>query len=209
MKKREDPLPTRTSLLRQVQNEDDATKWEAGWEEFYAIYRPLIFGVARQAGLNAEEAEDVVQVVMAELRRRIAGFEPNRERGPFKAWLLNLVRWRIADKLADRLPLTDGDSAAAIERAADAENSSGACSEKEWDEAWRQRLLEEALERVRIHADPRQFQIFRLCTSQKVRAKKVAESFGVSTMQVYLAKHRVAKLVKNEIERLEQTMSRE
>src|SRR5215467_9697824 len=101
MSRDEDRLPTRTSLLRRVQNEGERTKWEQGWEEFYSAYRPLIVGVAHQAGLNPEEAEDVLQEVMAELRRRIVGFEPNRERGPFKAWLLKLVRWRISDKLRD------------------------------------------------------------------------------------------------------------
>jgi RNA polymerase sigma factor (sigma-70 family) len=209
VKNREDPLPTRTSLLRQVQNEGEQTQWEAGWEEFYTIYQPLIFGVARQCGLNTEESEDVVQAVMAELRRRIGGFEPNRERGPFKAWLLKLVRWRIADKLAERLPLAQRDGERSIEEVIASETAPAPCGDEEWNQAWRRRLLDEALERVRARADARQFQIFRVCTSQKVRAKTVAESFGVSTMQVYLAKHRIAKLVKNEIERLEQFLGRE
>src|SRR6266567_4731165 len=127
-------LPTRTSLLRQVKNESEQTKWEAGWEEFYSIYRPLIFGVARQAELNAEEAEDVVQEVMAELRRRIHAFEPNRERGPFKAWLLNLVRWRIADQFRKRLPVAEEDTGAALEaQASTAVALNDQCSDEAWD----------------------------------------------------------------------------
>ena len=209
MKKREDALPTRTSLLRQVQNEAARTRWEAGWEEFYSIYRPLIFGVARQAGLNAEEAEDVVQDVMAELRGRISAFEPDGQRAPFKAWLLRMVRWRITDKLRDRLPVAEGERTEGVDaQAARPEDSTGAVIEEQWEEAWRQRILEEALEQVRTQADARQFQIFRVVISQKIRAQEVAKSFGVSVMQVYLAKHRIAKLLKREVQRLEKVMER-
>src|SRR5262249_54749463 len=149
----------------------EQTKWEAGWEEFYSIYRPLIFGVARQANLNAEEAEDVVQEVMAELRKRIHGFEPDRERGPFKAWLLNLVRWRIADQFKKRLPIAQGAADSVMEsQVSTSASSNTTCSEEAWDEAVRQRLLEGAIERVRAQADEKQFQIFRVCTSQKIRA---------------------------------------
>ena len=204
-------LPTRTSLLRQVKNESDHTKWEQGWEEFYSIYRPLIFGVARQARLNVEEAEDVVQEVMAELRRRIQGFEPNRERGPFKAWLLNLVRWRIADQLRKRLPVAEvaeGDTEAALRtQASIAAASKDSCSDEAWEAAVRQRLLEEAIDRVKAQADEKQFQIFRVYTSQKISAQQVAQAFGVSIMQVYLAKHRLGKMIKKEIAKLERVTS--
>jgi RNA polymerase sigma factor (sigma-70 family) len=208
MREHENSLATRTSLLRQVKNEVDETKWEQGWEEFYSIYQPLVVGVGRQAGLNSEEAEDVLQDVMTELRLKIHDFQPDRERGPFKAWLLNRVRWRIADQLRKRLPLVEGDTDVALETSGlKADAASKPCSDEEWDQAWRQRLLEEAMERVKDYADEKQFQIFRICTTQKIRAQRVAESFGVSLMQVYLAKHRVGKLIKKEVERLERAMS--
>jgi RNA polymerase sigma factor (sigma-70 family) len=207
MKRSEDPLPTRATLLRRIQNEAEATNWQKGWEEFFSLYRPLIFGVARQSGLHAEEAADLVMEVMAELRRRIASYELNPKRGPFKAWLLKLVRWRIKDKLRARHPLTEV-TTEALEVAANAEAGPAPFSDETWEQAWRERLLEAAIERVRAQADPRQFQIFNACTTQKIRAQKVAESFGVSLGQVYLAKHRVGKLVKREAKRVESEMER-
>jgi RNA polymerase sigma factor (sigma-70 family) len=203
-------LSTRSSLLRRVKNESEETKWQLAWEDFYSIYRPLVIGVARRAGLNAEEAEDVLQDVMGELRRRIQGFEPDRKRGPFKAWLLNLVRWRIKDQIRKRPVRAEVNTASAPDALhLVAQEPTSDCSEEEWDRAYHQRLLEQALEKVRNKADETQFQIFRICTSQKIKAQKVAETFGVSVVQVYLAKHRVSKLIKREVQRMDKATNRE
>jgi RNA polymerase sigma-70 factor (ECF subfamily) len=48
--------------------------------------------------------------------------------------------------------------------------------------------------------------MFEFSVLQRWPAGKVAEALGVSTIQVYMARHRVGKLVKKEIQRLEQKM---
>src|SRR6185436_18663118 len=50
-------LPTRSSLLSRLKNASDAVSWQA----FVDNYGRLIFQVCLRAGLQRQEAEDVVQ----------------------------------------------------------------------------------------------------------------------------------------------------
>jgi DNA-directed RNA polymerase specialized sigma24 family protein len=54
--------------------------------------------------------------------------------------------------------------------------------------------------------DPAQLQIFDLYCVESWPAQKVAQVLGISVGRVYLAKHRIAKLLKNEIRSLKDTL---
>src|SRR6267142_3978422 len=103
---------TRATLLARLGNLQD----QASWQEFFDIYWRLIYGVARQAGMTDVEAQDVVQETMVSVAKHMPTFKYDPAIGSFKAWLLNLTRWRIADQLRKRGPPSihrpaDGDAA--------------------------------------------------------------------------------------------------
>src|SRR3954466_7186399 len=93
-------LLTRPSLLLRVREWNDS----ASWEEFHRLYRRLIYGRARRAGLSHADAEDVTQDVFKRVAETIHDFESDPARGTFRGWLLNLTRWRIADKFRKARP---------------------------------------------------------------------------------------------------------
>ena len=72
-----------------------------------------------------------------------------------------------------------------------------------WDVEWEKNILSAALERVKRQVDAEQVQIFDLYCLEQWPAKKVANTLGVSVGGVYLAKHRIGRLLKKEIKRLE------
>ena len=74
-----------------------------------------------------------------------------------------------------------------------------------WDEEWRKNLVDVALERVRRRASPKHYQIFHLHAIKGIGVLDVARLTGVSLANVYVTYHRVAKLVKEEVRRLERT----
>jgi DNA-directed RNA polymerase specialized sigma24 family protein len=131
--------------------------------------------------------------------------------GSFKGWLLQLTRWRILNQLKKRLPEgclassnADGtDETPVAERVAD---PASVDMEAYWDEEWQKNLIEAAIDRVKTHASPRQYEIFYLHVVKKISAAKVASTLDVNRAQVYLAKHRVSALVKREVRRLEREM---
>ena len=209
-------LETRPSLLRRLQTGDDPQSWQ----EFYRIYGGLIRFFAAKAGLTPEEAEEVVQETAIGVARRLPEFVYDPKVCRFKTWLLNLTRWRIQNQLRKRRqpggavaptaspdeplsawPGDPGTGTGTMDRLADpAIPEFGA----EWDAAWEQNLVTQAMTQVRAKIEERQFQIFDLYVLKAWPPKDVARTLGISLARVYLTKHRVAALLKQEVRRLEQ-----
>jgi RNA polymerase sigma-70 factor (ECF subfamily) len=206
MKKTPDEfIPTRASLLGRLKDWQD----EESWREFFNIYRQLIFSFAIKSGLTEAEAEDVVQETVISVAKTIKEFEYDPERCRFKSWLRHLAQKRIADCFRKRpreqlLPRTvSGDTArtAAMERVPSEDNL-----ESIWEEEWQKRLLDAAIERVKTQVSAEQYQMFDFYVLKKMPARKVTAALGTSVGQLYLAKHRISKLIKKEVRRLEEKM---
>ena len=72
-----------------------------------------------------------------------------------------------------------------------------------WEKEWKENLFAAAVDRVKRRVKEEHFQMFDLYAVKKWPVGKVAETLGVNVGQVYLAKHRVAGLIKKEIQQLE------
>jgi RNA polymerase sigma-70 factor (ECF subfamily) len=196
-------IRTRTTLINRLKNWQD----QASWQDFFDTYWKLIFGVAIKSGLSETEAQDVVQETMIAVARNIPNFEYDRALGSFKTWLLNMTRWRITDQFRKRSPLrvsepvSDDDSAGhtPLDNVADRAHLD---LEAVWEEEWKKNLLEAAIIKVRRTLDPQQYQLFHLYVNKEWPPDKVAKTFKVSVNQVYLAKHRVTEMVRDEVKRL-------
>jgi RNA polymerase sigma-70 factor (ECF subfamily) len=159
--------------------------------------------------LNESQAQEVVQMTFIYLTRRMPRFRYDRTRGSFKAWLLRVTRSRIAvlrrGPGAREVSFTefdpDADEANAWESIPD---PSGDALEEIWQREWEQNIIQAALRRIRVKASARQLLIFEMAALRGVPLHQVARTLEVSLMQVYLARHRVGKLFKAEVERLRQ-----
>lgn len=202
-------LSTRRSLITRLKNWDD----HEGWREFFQTYWKLIFSVAIKSGLTETEAEDVVQETVVTVAKTMNGYRYEPDKCRFKTWLMRITRMRIVDQFRKRDPAflnaasQYGDGASTRtpteERIPD---STQPFVQKLWDEEWRKNLVDAAMERVKRKVKPLHYQIFYLSAVKELRAPHVARTLGTSTAQVYLVKHRVAALVKIEIQRLEKGM---
>jgi RNA polymerase sigma-70 factor (ECF subfamily) len=76
--------------------------------------------------------------------------------------------------------------------------------ETAWELEWKKNLLQSAIERVKHRVKEEHFQIFDLYALRRWPVNKVAQTLGVSVPRVYLAKHRVAAMIKREILALEE-----
>ncbi len=177
----------------------------AHWQEFFDRYWRLIYSVARRAGLQEAEAQDVVQETVLSVAKNVARYDPKA--GPFKSWLLQMTRWRITNQFRKRLP---ANSAAAPDDASDATapldrlpGNLGPELEQAWDEEWREHLLAAALERVKRQVKPKHFQAFDCAVRKQWSAPKIAAELGMNLAQVYLIKHRLSLLLKKELRAVE------
>jgi RNA polymerase sigma factor (sigma-70 family) len=199
-------LLTRPSLLFRVRERNDS----ASWEEFHRLYRRLIYGRARRAGLAHADAEDVAQDVFKRVAETIRDFDTNPERGSFRGWLMKLTHWRIADKFKSRRAFpapADGEHHDSGDLATLAENvPAPAPEEDEWDREWQQHLLAAAIERIARQANPRHFQVFDLYVLQQWPLLRVTKEMRVSPASVYVISHRLKKRFKDEIEKLQKQL---
>jgi RNA polymerase sigma-70 factor (ECF subfamily) len=197
---------TRKSLIERLNNWED----QRTWNEFYQTYWRLVYSVATKSGLTREEAFDVVQETIIAIARQVQKGQYDPRAGSFKAWLLQMTRWRILDvfRARKRQPSLSNQGNSESE---DSQNLAmeRLTSEKDnllegiWDREWRDNISAAALERVKAKVSPRQFQIFDCYVMKGWGVKKTAEALGINSAQVYLAKHRVGSLVRKEIQGLE------
>jgi len=203
-------IPTRTTLLNRLKDWQD----QAGWQLFFDTYWKLIYGVARKAGLSDVEAQDVVQETLVAVAKHIPTFKYDPALGSFKAWLLNMARWRIIDQMRKRGPFSryhrrrgKPGTPARTDTVEAVPDPAGGWLDKLWDEDWQANLLETATNNVRRRLDPQKYQVFDCYVNKGWAASKVAATFGLSVENVYVAKHRITQLLKDEILRLEKELT--
>jgi len=196
-------IPTRQSLLSRLKNWDD----EESWRDFFDTYWRLIYQVAIKAGLTDAEAQDVVQETVLCVLKQMPGFQYQREHGSFKSYLLNLTSWRISDQLRKRkgnASINGHDSPTTTDTAPleDFADPASLDWQKSWDKDWEQNLMQAAIQRVKMRVNAKAYQMFDLHVFKEWPVARVAQAFHVNQAMVYLAKHRVACLLKEEVKKL-------
>ncbi len=198
-------LPTRQSLLSRLKDWND----QEGWRAFFDTYWRLIYNAAIQSGLTDAEAQDTVQETLISVMKSMRDFRYEAKKGSFKSWLLTLTKWRITDQVRKRqrgIEHQKRDSSASDETATVDRLPDPAALEAVWDEEWERNLVEAAIERVKKKVDPKQYQLFDLYVVKKWKVSKVALTMRVNPGLVYLAKHRIQRLLKKEIDCLRTKM---
>jgi len=197
-------IPTRESLLSRLKDWGD----QESWRRFFDTYWRLIYNAARKSGLIETEAQDVVQETLISVAKKMPRFKYDPSIDSFKGWLLYQTRLRIADQFRKRKRAgapnrhrpDDTTGTATIDRVPD---PAGLDLDAIWDEEWRVNLMKAATERVKMHVSPEQYEMFHLYVIKEMTVLKVATRLGVSAAQIYLAKHRVSRLLKKELRKLE------
>jgi len=200
-----DLIPTRKSLLGRLKDWED----NQSWRSFFDTYWKLIHGFALGRGLNHDEAQEVVQETVVAVARHIGQFQYDPQRCRFKTWLLGVTRSKIANQFARRArhsqrpALGDPADNSRTDLLAQIPDEQSGNWDRVWDEEWQKNLMEAALQRVRRQVSIEQFQMFDLFVLKHWPARDVAKALRVTVGHVYVAKHRVAKLVRKEIETIE------
>jgi RNA polymerase sigma-70 factor (ECF subfamily) len=199
----DESVATRTTLLERLKDWSDSPSWQ----EFFDTYWKLIYSFALRSGLSETEAQDVVQETMVSVARHIPGFKYDRNLGSFKHWLLTMARWRVLDQIRKRksfaMPIHEDNATetktSLIHKIADPASSN---IEAIWEAEWEKNLLEAAMTRIKRQLDPEKYQIFDFLVNKEWAPQKVAETFKISVNQVYIAKHRVTELIREEVGRI-------
>lgn len=89
---------TRASLILRLQDAEDL----AAWDEFAAIYAPVVFNVATSRGFQAADADNLVQEVFMAVASSVSQWLERDDRGSFRAWLLRIARNAAVDMITQK-----------------------------------------------------------------------------------------------------------
>ena len=198
----EQTLPSFTSitLLGRVRDLSD----QQAWSDFVHRYTPRIFSWCKRFSLQDQDASDVTQQVLLKLVSSMQGFEYDPSRGSFRGWLKTVTSNAVRDMVRRKSSnVVTGESAEVwLSRLVD--DAAIASLTAKIEEGYRQELLEEAENRVQLRVKPTTWEIYRLLTKQNVSAKEIAAKLNVKIGEVYVAKSRVIKMLRESVLQLEQ-----
>ena len=187
----ESALHTHPSLLLRIRDAQDA----ASWRTFVDTYAPLVYPFGRQRGLQDADA-DLAQEVMVEAARCLRTFAYQPERGRFRDWLGTLTRRKLSRFFArQRRPETE-----AVEEIAVEPGSSP--PDPEWVDEFNARVLRVALDRIRPHFEAPTWRAFERVWLDNQPAAVVAGELATPLETIYLAKSRVLKRLREEVQML-------
>ncbi len=193
---------TRNSLLLRLPDKGDVD----AWDQFVAIYRPLVFRLARSKGFQDADANDLVQEVMVAVSRAIHRWEPDPGRGRFRDWLFKVARNLMINFLTRRqhLPLGQGgsDLVRLLNESVDPQSDPLEAS-REFDLEYRRQLYLIASRHVRGDVRPSTWGAFQKTSVEGMTNKEAAATLGMTEGAVIVARCRVLARLKEVVRNLE------
>lgn len=191
-----DVTHTTTALLEGLHDDGG----NAAWEVLDRRYRPIVIGLARRLGLPEQDALDVAQDTMIRVLDEYRDGRYDRERGRMRSWLLSIARTKIADVYRKR----------AVRREARGESAMVTIpNDQELEDIWaterRSVVLREALADLQATSktSDQSIRAFEMLVFHRQSVSDVATKLDMSENDVYLAKSRVAKKLKETVQKLE------
>jgi RNA polymerase sigma-70 factor (ECF subfamily) len=188
---------TSMSLMDQLRQ---SPKNDAAWELFVRRYRPKIYGWCRKWGLQEADADDVAQDVITKLTQKMSSFEYDRSRC-FRAWLKTITQRTLSDLMTSRHRATGDQSIPCLLETLEARTD----LERHIEEIFNRELLELAMSRVRERVAVSTWDAFRLTAFEGQSGAEASKVLNMPVASVFVAKHRVQKMLKEEIDKLEGT----
>jgi RNA polymerase sigma-70 factor (ECF subfamily) len=194
---------TRISLILRLAEPADVQ----AWEEFAAVYGPALYRLALRRGLQSADAEDVAQEILFAVARAIERFEPDQQRARFRTWLSRIARNLLADFCAGRAkrPLTQLVSDSWLREASVVACDDGALDA--FDHEFKCALFQFAANRVRERVSADTWSAFEGTAVQGRASEQVAAELAVPVGNVYVARCRVLKMLRVEVEQLERSFA--
>jgi RNA polymerase sigma-70 factor, ECF subfamily len=186
---------TRDSLLVRIQSPHD----EDAWSQFVAIYRPVVYRLARGRGLQDADAEDLAQRVVIAVRRAIADWDCDPAKGRFRFWLARIAQNAIINALTRR----PADAAAGGTAAGDLlaqQPQPDHRTQEHLEREYRRSLFRWAAERIRREFHEATWNAFWFTTVEGMCVEEAGRRLGKKAGAIYAARSRVMRRLKAEIE---------
>lgn len=191
---------TSLSLIAEIRDPANVS----AWKEFERIYRPVIFRIARAKGMQYADAFDLVQQVLMSVAGAIPNYEQRDSGPPFRNWLSRITRNAIMKALS-RQPRDQADGGSRIQDILSEVSSSDSMTDSLIELELRREIFLVAAQQVRQDVQSSTWLAFELTVIQGQSIERVAQRLELSFGNVYAARSRVMKRLRQVVERLEGT----
>ena len=187
---------TSESLILRLNDAQDA----AAWNDFLAIYRPVVIRMARRRGLQRADADDLTQRVFMSVARKVGSWQPCTAEARFRTWLGRIARNAILNELTRGKPdraVGGGRDDALINQVPDRNELSSVLLL----ETHRQSMAL-AMSAVKPEFSTTTWKMFFQTAIEQRSVKETAEQFGRSSGAVYIARCRVMQRIREHLQNL-------
>ena len=192
---------TSYTLLTRVRDVND----QQAWNEFVECYAPKIFLWCRRFHLQESDASDVTQEVLVKLVSAMQSFVYDPARGSFRGWLKTITTNAVRD--LGRTWQRDGRAVGNAHLAQLLESLEDPKAVKVLEEviegAHQQQILQEAETQVALRVQSHTWKAYQLTAMEQRPAAQVARELQMRISEVYVAKSRVMKMLRETIALLE------
>lgn len=187
---------SRSLLARAKANEPEA------WERLAAIYSPVVYRWARQCKLQASDAADIVQEAFHAVAQHIDDFRRENPQDSFRAWLRTITLNKVRDHIRRRSARAEGRGG--TEALQHLQNLPDQIADDSADHVSQDKreLSRRALDLMRTDFEERTWQAFWKTAVDGRPGAEVAAELNMSVAAVYMAKSRVLRRLRQELDGL-------
>lgn len=193
---------TQASLLMQLHDGENAE----AWLEFVAIYRPVIYRLARRRGLQDADSQDLAQQVLLSISRSIKHWEKNDESVRFRHWLRRVAKNAICNALT-RQPQDRAGGGSSAQKILDEQAAPDPFAARELELEHRRELFLRAAAVVKTDVATETWQAFQLAVIEGLSIEEVAARLKKSVGAAYAARGRVINRLRQVVDQMEQYKS--
>lgn len=186
---------TPVSLLERLRRQSD----ESAWKRLFALYTPLVRRWLCQLGVPEADLDDLQQDVLGVVVRELPHFEHNAQRGAFRRWLRLIAVNRLRGYWRGRKHAVDGpDDHPPLDELVDPASDLS----RRWDQEHNEFVARRLLELLEPEFTPSTWQAFRRQVLDGLKAAAVADELGTTPNAVLIAKSRVLRRLRQEVQGL-------
>jgi RNA polymerase sigma-70 factor (ECF subfamily) len=189
---------TRETLLARLEDQSDRD----AWDQFSALYAPVIYRLARGRGMQDADAQDLTQHVLITVARAIPRWQSSGDGTRFRRWLRRVTKNATINALT-RKPrdLAAGGSSRINLLREHPEQDSVASEAIDWES--RREVYRRASLKLCREIQPETWEIFIRTVVDGESVQSVSVATGKSVGSIYVAKCRVLNRLRELVRELE------
>lgn len=180
--------------------EENLCDWQnkKSWGAFYSQFYNYLKSLAISYKLPSQDVDDVIQEVFISMANFFKEKKFDSSKGNIYSWVTKFAKWRMIDIIRRNQRInkkvTSGDDLL-LEMQPDESQEINSVIEK----SYRQNLFIKALKNLKQQRKSKDYMIFNDIHFENLSNEEVMNKYKVNCDAIYLAKHRMIKKIKKEI----------